>query len=172
MMMFQPQQELKKRGQIKTPMNPILSLTLQADLRYVRVASLTACNVAKIFADFNCDAADISEFCHAYELAVSEAFTNSVRHAQPSQPETQVTVRISSEHRTLAVCIIDANPPFNPVTQAPDINSYPEGGYGLFLIHQLMDTVYYARENNTNTLTMIKQAKMTYTENTWTINPG
>ncbi len=147
-------------------MNPILTLTLQADLRYVRIASITACNVAEIFAEFNCNAADISEFCHAYELAVSEAFTNSVRHAEPSQPETQVTMRVSSENSILAVCIIDANPPFNPVTQAPDINSYPEGGYGLFLIHQLMDTVSYARENDTNMLSMTKKATLTQTATT------
>lgn len=141
-------------------------MTLQADLRYVRIASITACNVAEIFADFNCNAADISEFCHAYELAVSEAFTNSVRHAKPSQTESEVTIHVRYEKNTLSVCIIDANPPFNPVTQAPDINSYPEGGYGLFLIHQLMDTVSYARENGTNILTMAKQATMTKTAST------
>ena len=152
-------------------MHPILTLTLQADLRYVRIASITACNVAEIFADSNSNAADISDFCHAYELAVSESFTNSVRHAKPSQTETQITVHVSSENSTLVVCIIDANPPFNPVTQAPDINSYPEGGYGLFLIHQLMDTVLYARENGTNILTMKKRATMTQTANTRTINP-
>jgi len=147
-------------------MNPILSLTLQADLRYVRIASVTASNVAEIFADFNCNAADISEFSNAYELAVSEAFTNSVRHAKPSQQETQITIHFSSENSTLAVRIIDANPPFNPVTKAPDINSYPEGGYGLFLIHQLMDTVSYERKNDTNMLTMAKKATTTQTTST------
>jgi serine/threonine-protein kinase RsbW len=143
-------------------MNPIITLTLQANLRYVRIASIMACNVAEIFADFTCNSTDIAEFCHAYELSVSEAFTNSVRYAKPSQPEKQVTIRFSSDNSSLAVSIIDTNSQFNPVTQAPDISSYPEGGYGLFLIHRLMDTVSYTREDGTNILTMTKQATMTH----------
>ncbi len=143
-------------------MNPIITLTLQANLRYVRVASIIACNVAEIFADFTCNSTDIAEFCHAYELSVSEAFTNSVRYAKPAQPEKQVTIRFSSDNNSLAVSIIDTNSQFNPVTQAPDISSYPEGGYGLFLIHRLMDTVSYTREDDTNILTMTKQATMTH----------
>ncbi len=139
-------------------MNPIVTLTLQADLRYVRIASVTACNVAEIFADVACTAGNVAEFCHAYELSISEAFTNSVRYAEPSQPEKQITIRFSSDNSTLAASIIDTNPQFNPLTQAPDINSYPEGGYGLFLIHRLMDTVSYTRKDGTNMLTMTKRA--------------
>ena len=143
-------------------MNPIITLTLQANLRYARIASILACNIAEIFADCTCNSADIAEFCHAYELSVSEAFTNSVRYAKPSQPEKQVTIRFSSDDSALAVSIIDTNPQFNPVTKPPDISSYPEGGYGLFLIHRLMDTVSYTRDDDTNILTMTKQATMTH----------
>lgn len=146
-------------------MNPIATLTLQADLRYVRIASITACNMAEIFADFSSTAGNVAEFCHAYELSVSEAFTNSVRYAEPSQAEKEVTICFSSDNSNLAVSIIDANPQFNPVTQAPDINSYPEGGYGLFLIHRLMDTVSYTRKDGTNMLTMTKQATMSHAAN-------
>ena len=147
-------------------MNPIITLILQANLSYLRIASIMACNVAEIFADIACNTTDIAEFCHAYELAVSEAFTNSVRYAETSHPEKQVTIRFSSDNSALAVSIIDTNPQFNPVTQAPDISCYPEGGYGLFLIHRLMDTVSYSRQDNTNILTMTKQATMTQTANT------
>ena len=145
-------------------MNPIVTLTLQADLRYLRIASVMACNVAEIFADFSCSAGNVAEFCHACELSVSEAFTNSVRYAEPSQPEKQITIRFFSDNGTLTVNIIDNNPQFNPETQAPDINSYPEGGYGLFLIHRLMDTVSYTRKDYTNMLTMTKHATMTHAE--------
>ena len=85
-----------------------------------------------------------------------------MRYAKPSQPEKQVTIRFSSDDSALAVSIIDTNPQFNPVTKPPDISSYPEGGYGLFLIHRLMDTVSYTREDDTNILTMTKQATMTH----------
>ena len=138
-------------------MNPIATLTLQADLRYLRIASIMAGNVAEIFADV----ANFAEFCHAYELSVSEAFTNSVRYAEPSQKEKQVKICFWSDNGTLTVNIIDKNPQFNPITEAPDINSYPEGGYGLFLIHRLMDKVAYTREDDSNILTMTKQPKIT-----------
>ncbi len=146
-------------------MNQIVTLTLQADLRYLRIASITACNVAEIFADDTCTTGNIAEFCHAYELSVSEAFTNSVRYADPLQSEKQVTIHFSSNNSALAVSIIDTNPQFNPETQAPDINSYPEGGYGLFLIHRLMDTVSYIRKDGANMLTMTKQATITQAAN-------
>jgi serine/threonine-protein kinase RsbW len=156
---------MQMNKQIILSMNQIVTLTLQADLRYLRIASITACNVAEIFADYTCTAGNIAEFCHAYELSVSEAFTNSVRYADPSQSEKQVTIRFSSDNSALAVSIIDTNAQFNPVTQAPDINSYPEGGYGLFLIHRLMDTVSYIRKDGSNMLTMTKQATITQAAN-------
>jgi serine/threonine-protein kinase RsbW len=146
-------------------MNPIVTLTLQADLRYLRIASVTACNVAEIFASMACTSGNIAEFCHAYELSVSEAFTNSVRYAEPSRSEKEVTICFSSDNGTLAMSIIDTNAQFNPITQAPDINSYPEGGYGLFLIHRLMDTVSYTRRDGENMLTMTKQSTITQAAN-------
>ncbi len=144
-------------------MNPIVTLTLQADLRYLRIAAITASNVAEIFADIACTEGNIAEFCHAYELSVSEAFTNSVRYAEPSQEKKQVTICFWSDNGTLVVNIIDNNPQFDPITDAPDINSYPEGGYGLFLIHRLMDKVSYSRIDDSNMLTMTKQPKTTHT---------
>jgi serine/threonine-protein kinase RsbW len=168
-MMFLPRLKLEKKMQMNEQiilfMTTIVTLTLQADLRYLRIASVTACNVAEIFANSTCCAANIAEFSHAYELSVSEAFTNSVRYAESSQQKKQVTIRFSSDDSNLAVSIIDTNQQFNPVTQPPDIDSYPEGGYGLFLINQLMDTVSYSRQDDTNMLTMTKQVTMTNTAN-------
>jgi len=39
-----------------------------------------------------------------------------------------------------------------------DITSYPEKGFGLLLIRQLMDSISYTRENGTNRISMTKQA--------------
>ncbi len=54
-------------------MNTIVTLRLQADLRYLRIASIMASNVAEIFAVVACTEGNVAEFCHAYELSVSEA---------------------------------------------------------------------------------------------------
>ena len=152
---------MQQKKQIILLMNPIVTLTLQADIRYLRIASNIAYNVAEIFADKACTEEDVADFCHAYEVSVSEAFTNSVRYAEPSQEEKQVRICFWSDNGSLVANIIDKNPQFNPITVAPDINSYPEGGYGLFLIHQLMDKVSYTRKDDSNMLAMIKQPKMT-----------
>lgn len=169
MMMFRQQLKLEekrqKNEQIIFYMTPIVTLTLQADLSYLPVASITGCKIAEVFAKKFSNACGIAEFSHAFELSVSEAFTNSVRHAKSSKPEKEVTIRFSSDNNNLAVSIIDKNPRFNPVTQAPDMSSYPEGGYGLFLINQLMDTVAYSRQDDTNMLTMTKQVTLTNTAN-------
>ena len=59
----------------------IALITLPAEIRFIRLASLTALKVAEIFSDsLNTKQSD-EDFCHAFELSVSEAFTNSVRYA-------------------------------------------------------------------------------------------
>ena len=140
-------------------MNTIISMTLEADVNYSRTVSFAAFNVAEAFASLIGFCDNSAEYCHAYELAISEAFTNSVRYAPPAQEKKSVTISFSQEGRRLIACVTDTNAPFNPVTSAPDITSYPESGYGLYLIHSVMDSVSYKRENETNILSMSKLAE-------------
>ncbi len=141
---------------LRTFMKNIISLTLQSDLIYNQIASLIAGNVAGIFANSAGASGNIAEFCHAFELSVSESFTNSVRYASSSIEEHQVIINFSSNERELTATVIDTNQQFNPQTKPPDISTYPEGGYGLFIINRLMDSVSYSRSEGKNILVISK----------------
>jgi len=136
-------------------------MTLPSDIRYVRLASLAALKIAEIFTECINTKMGNEDFCHAFELSVSEAFTNSVLHAEPSEQENTIILSFCSNSNNLTVTVSDSNPPFAIGAPSLDISSYPENGYGLFLIHQLMDNVSYARENGTNRVSMTKQYHMT-----------
>lgn len=140
-------------------MKTILTMALEANVNYSRTASFAAFNVAEVFAKMIGFSGNTAEYCHAYELAVSEAFTNAVRYGSSAQEDSVVTINFIHEGRRLTVCVIDTNESFNPVTIAPDITSYPESGYGLFLIHSVMDSVSYKRDNGANILSMSTLAK-------------
>jgi serine/threonine-protein kinase RsbW len=139
----------------------IAMITLPAEICYLRIASLTALQVAEIFIEsINANQID-TDFAHAFELSVSEAFSNSVFYADESAQENMITMTFSSDTNKLTVSICDTNPPFNPDPPPVDITSYPEKGFGLLLIRQLMDSISYTRENGTNRISMTKQADCT-----------
>ncbi len=141
-------------------MKKILTLTLQGDLIYVKVVSIIAGNIAEIFAHEAQATSNIAEFAHAFELSISESFTNSVRYADPSSKAKEVAITFTTNKHELTATVIDSNAQFNPQTQPPVISSYPEGGYGLFLINHLMDKVSYSRSKGKNTLLMTKQVEV------------
>lgn len=138
-------------------MNNTVTITLPGELIFTRLAAQTAASVAALVCgechpkDNNC------EFVNAFELAVTEAFTNSSLHAGKDKPAPPVTVTFLFEEQRLTVTMRDGNAPFNIETPEPDIESYPEGGYGLLIIRKLMDTVIYSREGQDNIITMSKQ---------------
>ena len=138
-------------------MNSVITLTLPGDIRFTRLASQTASNTASLFTD-TCNAgAGNWEFSHAFELAVSEAFTNAVNYGDRMQGTRDITITFTIEQRKLTVAIRDTNAPFSAETPEPDIATYPERGYGLMLIRTLMDTLTISRENGENVITMSKQ---------------
>jgi serine/threonine-protein kinase RsbW len=138
-------------------MNRFISITLQAELAYTRIVSSLAGQVAGIFASDTGATGNIPEFCHAFELSASESFTNSVRYGDPSDAERKITVEFSTAGDCLTVIVTDTNAGFEPRPPAPDISSYPEKGYGLFIIARMMDDVSYSRVEGKNILSMSKQ---------------
>jgi serine/threonine-protein kinase RsbW len=137
------------------------TIILPAEMSYLRLVTITAWTAAEIFTDSLNVKEGVHDFCHAFELSVCEAFSNSVRYAEPSNEEQNVTICFSSCNDKLTVSVSDTNPPFDPLKSMPDINSYPEKGFGLFMIHQLMDAVSYKREDETNLITLTKQLVVT-----------
>lgn len=99
------------------------------------------------------------------ELAIVEALTNVIRHAYRGLPgrEVSLTITICEDHLEFQLCDTGASIPPERLASRPrlrydptDVSSLPEGGMGLFLMHQIMDEVRYERVENRNTLTLVK----------------
>ena len=84
------------------------------------------------------------------ELAVQEALANAIRHGCKSDPSKQVQCRGAFDDAgDLVIVVRDPGPGFD-VTSVPNplegSNLLKPSGRGVFLIHQLMDTVEFAEE--------------------------
>lgn len=82
-----------------------------------------------------------------FEMAVSEALANAVRHGRASQPDATITCDIRLEGRRLTLRIIDGGPGFEvPPLRLPEVSrkrlqAVPERGYGLPIIQTVFPIV-------------------------------
>lgn len=111
-------------------MSSCITLTLPGELMFTRVARETAVSIADLVAEENRQESPSQDFADAFELAVSEAFTNSVTHAGERESPQLIMVTFEFEPPQLTVSVRDANEPFTIETPAPDIESFPESGFG------------------------------------------
>ncbi|ATM78157.1 TPA: ATP-binding protein [Serratia fonticola] len=102
------------------------------------------------------------------DLALSEAFTNIVRHAVNYDDTQNIMIDLTNEGHHLTLTLSDPGSPIpdnilhqwaQPPDLAPDPldqTSWPEGGMGLILIQSVMDKVQYESVNGRNRLTLSK----------------
>ena len=97
-------------------------------------------------------------------LVLEEAVVNVIQYAFPKGEEHTFTLDVKKEADTITFILRDDGKPFNPLTQAPDvdINLSAEkrqiGGLGIFLVQQMMDEVDYKRTSKgENVLVMRKR---------------
>ncbi len=101
---------------------------------------------------------------HAFqmELCVVEACNNVIKHAynNANDKEVEVEVRFFDDRIIFTICDVGAKKPTNvPHTldyDPEDLDNLPEGRMGLFLIHEIMDDIYYETSENRNIFTMTK----------------
>ncbi len=95
-------------------------------------------------------------------LGCEEVLVNITKYAYPeTKGDVSVTCDITLPDRQLTVTIQDWGMPFNPLTQPqPDITAPADtreiGGLGIYLTRRVMDEVEYKREDDSNTLVLIK----------------
>ncbi len=90
-------------------------------------------------------------------LAVQEACTNVVRHAYKGRTAGDLQYRMEVDHDVLRIFISDDGCGFDPSRiPAPDPQCPLEGGYGLYLMGQLVSKVTYSREGSRNTTILEK----------------
>lgn len=98
-------------------------------------------------------AADPDMFAYEIELAVHEACVNIIEHTNSDT----ITVETLTEATSIQITLIDQGVAFDPaVVPVPDLSIPQEGGYGLFLIHQLMDSTTYHTRDGKNYLILQK----------------
>ncbi len=92
------------------------------------------------------------------ELAVHEACTNIVEHAYAGVTgRIEIIFTLLEEPRRFVIELRDRGQSFNLAdAAAPDLDQPQTSGYGLFLVHQLMDEVAYYPEPGNNLWRLVK----------------
>lgn len=84
------------------------------------------------------------EAVSAVELALTEALANVVKHAYGGDEDQEIRLCLVIDDEKLSLTIRDFGRRFDPASYSPpDLNVPAEGGYGVYLMHQLMDEVTY-----------------------------
>ena len=96
------------------------------------------------------------------ELAVDEAVTNSILHGYGGTETGTITLIIQVHADRVDVEIEDQGVPFDPTAFKPvvhdgDIAERVPGGLGIVLIRNVMDTITYRREKESNVLHLEKR---------------
>lgn len=99
---------------------------------------------------------------HCY-LAVDEACTNIIEHGyEASCQSCVIDITCQSDQQQLTITIADDSPQFDPLlrpdpnVQAP-LSERGSGGWGIYFIKKLMDSVTYSYEGGRNYLVMVKK---------------
>ena len=89
-------------------------------------------------------------------LAVTEICTNIVRHGYGTERGGDIEIGVSHELRTLRVTIVDTAAPFWPGgVSSPLPETLAEGGYGLGLVHSVVDSVSFQRVGDRQNRTVL-----------------
>lgn len=96
----------------------------------------------------------------AFELCVSEALTNLVKHGSAANEDGTVglTLQVSEASVTLEIYDAEGAAPFDLRDHAPDLSDievHAESGRGLALIMQCADQVDYGASDGANRLSLV-----------------
>lgn len=102
------------------------------------------------------------------ELCVVEAVTNSIRHCYGGKPGNEVKVVLTFTQEEIMLEICDVGPSMQPglldkaVIECPaagacGVEGIPEGGRGLGIMREIMDSVAYRSKGGANCLTLKKR---------------
>lgn len=93
-------------------------------------------------------------------LVLDELSVNVVSYGSGA---SEIEVSLASDADEVRLEIADDGQPFDPLNEAsePDIEApleeRPIGGLGIYLVREMMDELYYSRENGRNRLAMVKR---------------
>ena len=132
----------------------MIMVDIPADLRYVNIlGAAVSAFVVNIEGLVEREAT-----LYNLELAIQEVSVNIATHAYAIYPgRIRMSAALSYPLQQLTIILHDTGVSFNP-TEVPDpaLGELQEHGYGLFLVHQLIDEVEYIPAAGKNVWNLIK----------------
>ncbi len=139
--------------------NSSIKLSVKSDAKNVSFVCETVGNFLK---NFNVDKSTRDKV----ELCLAEALNNIIRHAYKNNPENLVNIKAEKSGNEIKIALVDYGIP-RPANAKPtlnfdpeDIENLPEGGFGLYLIENLMDENLYKTVAGKNILLLKKYIGM------------
>lgn len=121
--------------------NVTFQLNIPASFRFLNVVSSS---ITAVLEQVN-GLSERDNLTYNIILAVHEVCANIVEHAYGSEDgRIQINVALNETENRLIVDLLDTGRSFDLSEMAqPDLDMAPIRGYGLFLVHELMDKVTY-----------------------------
>ncbi len=93
-------------------------------------------------------------------IAVTEAISNAIIHANKEDDNKKVTIEIFAENDCMITQVTDEGPGFDPGGIDNPLlpnNLLKESGRGIFILNSLLDSVDYSFSENGTVVTMVKR---------------
>lgn len=96
-------------------------------------------------------------FIDDLKSAISEALTNIALYAYSAEQSKPLTITVMLDAEKVTIIFQDKGTPADFRNYVPpDLENPKEGGYGIFLMHRLMDGIQYNFDDDGTTLVMWK----------------
>lgn len=98
-------------------------------------------------------------FANNINIVLTEAMVNAIKHANKSDPQKEITIKISISDIDLSIMVFDNGNGFDlTAIEEPSFenNQCFESGRGIYIIRALMDSVIYKKTASGNVLEMRK----------------
>lgn len=127
--------------QINPLLDHCIALDIPAQLPYIHILSRCACALLENVENL----AEPEVVLYNLELAIQEIGVNIATHAYTgSGGRIQMSATLDPQPLRIVITLQDTGQPFDPSqVPTPRFGELQEHGYGLFLVHQLMDKVEY-----------------------------
>lgn len=134
-----------------------IDITLPSNTRYLRMISSIGEKVAQ---EIDCPEGIREALSSQLAVVLTEGLVNAIKHANRSDPDKDIHVRINVSNKNLVVRIYDEGVGFDLDTVPSPcftLAGMEDKGRGIFILRSLMDTVKYTRSANGNILEMVKK---------------
>jgi anti-sigma regulatory factor (Ser/Thr protein kinase) len=117
--------------------------------------------IRKLISDATSKASLSNEDSAGIILAVDEACSNIIRHSYKNDYTKEIEINIALTSESMEICVIDMGKEFDINSiESRDIDEIKPGGFGIYIIQQVMDNVKFKRTTEgCNHMTMIKKIK-------------